>query len=75
MTRHVIIGAGPAGIAAGVRAAERGLKHTLFERSVLADTIVKYQKGKLVMAEPPQLREIQRRRKLPLSIHWNIWKP
>ena len=50
-----IIGAGPAGIAAGVRAAERGLNHTLYERSVLADTIVKYQKGKLVMAEPPQL--------------------
>jgi len=50
-----IIGAGPAGIAAGVRAAEQGVKHTLYERSVLADTIVKYQKGKLVMAEPPQL--------------------
>ncbi|MHA7839540.1 MAG: NAD(P)-binding domain-containing protein, partial [bacterium] len=50
-----IIGAGPAGIAAGVRAAERGIRHTLYERSVLADTIVKYQKGKLVMAEPPQL--------------------
>jgi len=50
-----IIGAGPAGIAAGVRAAERDLAHTLFERSVLADTIVKYQKGKFVMAEPPQL--------------------
>lgn len=50
-----IIGAGPAGIAAGVRAAERGLDHTLYERSVLADTIVKYQKGKFVMAEPPQL--------------------
>ncbi len=50
-----IIGAGPAGIAAGVRAAERGVAHTLYERSVLADTIVKYQKGKLVMAEPPQL--------------------
>ncbi len=50
-----IIGAGPAGIAAGVRAAEQGIRHTLFERSVLADTIVKYQKGKLVMAEPPQL--------------------
>lgn len=50
-----IIGAGPAGIAAGVRAAERGIKHTLYERSVLADTIVKYQKGKFVMAEPPQL--------------------
>jgi Fe-S-cluster-containing dehydrogenase component/thioredoxin reductase/CRP-like cAMP-binding protein/pSer/pThr/pTyr-binding forkhead associated (FHA) protein len=50
-----IIGAGPAGIAAGVRAAERGAGHSLFERSVLASTIVKYQKGKLVMAEPPQL--------------------
>lgn len=50
-----IIGAGPAGIAAGVRAAERGVTHTLYERSVLADTIVKYQKGKFVMAEPPQL--------------------
>ncbi len=50
-----IIGAGPAGIAAGVRAAERGIDHTLYERSVLADTIVKYQKGKFVMAEPPQL--------------------
>ena len=50
-----IIGAGPAGIAASVRAAERGVAHTLFERSSLADTIVKYQKGKLVMAEPPQL--------------------
>lgn len=51
----VVIGAGPAGIAAGVRAAERKIEHTLLERSVLADTIVKYQKGKLVMAEPPQL--------------------
>jgi len=50
-----IVGAGPSGIAAGVRAAERGLRHHLYERSVLADTIVKYQKGKLVMAEPPQL--------------------
>ncbi|MGB0618815.1 MAG: NAD(P)-binding domain-containing protein [Myxococcota bacterium] len=50
-----IIGAGPAGIAAGVRAAERGVDHALYERSVLADTIVKYQKGKFVMAEPPQL--------------------
>jgi Fe-S-cluster-containing dehydrogenase component/thioredoxin reductase/CRP-like cAMP-binding protein len=50
-----IIGAGPAGIAAGVRAAERGIQHALYERSVLADTIVKYQKGKLVMAEPVQL--------------------
>lgn len=53
--RLAIIGAGPAGIAAAVRAAERGIQHVLYERSVLADTIVKYQKGKLVMAEPAQL--------------------
>jgi Fe-S-cluster-containing dehydrogenase component/thioredoxin reductase/CRP-like cAMP-binding protein len=38
-----------------VRAAERGIAHTLFERSVLANTIVKYQRRKHVMAEPPQL--------------------
>jgi len=50
-----IIGAGPAGIAAGVRAAECGVEHTLYERSVLANTIVKYQRRKPVMAEPPQL--------------------
>ena len=50
-----IIGAGPAGIAAATRAAERGIRHTLYERSVLANTIVKYQKRKHVMAEPPQL--------------------
>jgi thioredoxin reductase/Fe-S-cluster-containing dehydrogenase component len=53
--RLAIIGAGPAGIAAGVRAAERGLEHALYERSCLANTIVKFQKGKLVMAEPGQL--------------------
>lgn len=50
-----IIGAGPAGIAAAVRAAECGVPHTLYERAVLANTIVKYQKRKHVMAEPPQL--------------------
>ena len=32
-----------------VRAAEYGIAHTLFERSVLANTIVKYQKGKIVL--------------------------
>ncbi len=53
--RLAIIGGGPSGIAAAVRAAEHGIKHTLFDRSVLANTIVKYQKGKLVMAEPAGL--------------------
>jgi CRP-like cAMP-binding protein/thioredoxin reductase len=50
-----IVGAGPSGIAAGVQAARRGMPHVVLERTVLADTIVKYQKGKHVMDEPPAL--------------------
>ncbi len=56
MTEHfkiIIIGAGPAGISAAAHAAELGLSHLLLESSPhLANTIRKYQKGKLVMAEP-----------------------
>ncbi|MFP8881793.1 MAG: cyclic nucleotide-binding domain-containing protein, partial [Myxococcota bacterium] len=50
-----IVGAGPGGIAAGVQAAKRGVPHTLLERSKIAYTIERYQKGKFVMAEPPRL--------------------
>ena len=50
-----IVGAGPSGLAAGVQAARRGVSHVMLERTVLADTIVKYQKGKHVMDEPPAL--------------------
>jgi thioredoxin reductase/Fe-S-cluster-containing dehydrogenase component/CRP-like cAMP-binding protein len=50
-----IVGAGPAGIAAASQAARRGISHVLLERTRLANTIVRYQKGKLVMAEPPVL--------------------
>ena len=51
----VIVGAGPAGIAAGVQAAKRGVPHLLLDRTSLANTIERYQKGKLVMAEPSRL--------------------
>lgn len=48
-----IIGAGPAGLSAACRAAERGMPHVLLESSThLANTIYLYQKGKFVMAEP-----------------------
>lgn len=51
-----IIGSGPAGLAAGARAAARGITHVVLERSThLADTIVQYQKGKHVMATPDEL--------------------
>ncbi len=50
-----IVGGGPAGLAAGVRAAQRGVSHVVLERGQLANTIHRYQKGKLVMAEPASL--------------------
>ena len=63
-TYHIaIIGAGPAGLSAGARAAERDRlarrpqpTHVLLEGSpALAQTIQRYQKGKHVMAEPGYL--------------------
>jgi Fe-S-cluster-containing hydrogenase component 2/thioredoxin reductase/CRP-like cAMP-binding protein len=51
----LIIGAGPAGIAAAVQAGQRGLSATLIERGRVAETIARYQKGKLVMDEPKRL--------------------
>ncbi len=51
----VIVGAGPAGMAAAVQAAARGVKHVLLERAEIANTIYKYSKGKHVMAEPSQV--------------------
>lgn len=51
----VIVGGGPAGLAAGAQAARRTLSHVVLERGALAQTIVWYQKRKLVMAEPGDL--------------------
>jgi CRP-like cAMP-binding protein/Fe-S-cluster-containing dehydrogenase component/thioredoxin reductase len=50
-----IVGAGPAGLAAAVQAAKRGISHVVLERSSLAHTVERYQKGKWVMDEPPRL--------------------
>ena len=51
-----IIGSGPAGLSAAGRAAARGMKYILLEKTGrLSDTIAKYQKGKHVMATPVQL--------------------
>jgi len=48
----LIVGSGPAGLAAAVRAARRGVKHIVLERANFASTIHRYRKGKFVMAEP-----------------------
>jgi CRP-like cAMP-binding protein/thioredoxin reductase/Fe-S-cluster-containing hydrogenase component 2 len=54
--RIAIVGSGPAGLSAAVRAAQLGLSHVLLEKTDhLSDTIYKYQKGKHVMATPSQL--------------------
>ncbi|MFV0472919.1 MAG: cyclic nucleotide-binding domain-containing protein [Pikeienuella sp.] len=51
-----IIGSGPAGVSAAVRAAKLGVSHVLLERTDhLSDTIYKYQRGKYVMATPDNL--------------------
>ena len=54
--RIAIIGSGPAGLSAAVRAAELGVPHLLLEAEPhLAHTIHSYQKKKHVMAEPARL--------------------
>jgi cGMP-dependent protein kinase 2 len=51
-----IVGSGPAGLSAAVRAAVAHVPHVLFEKTDhLADTIFSYQLGKLVMATPVNL--------------------
>jgi thioredoxin reductase/Pyruvate/2-oxoacid:ferredoxin oxidoreductase delta subunit len=48
----IIIGAGPAGISASLRASERGLKALTLEREQVGGTVSKYPRQKLVMTSP-----------------------
>ena len=48
----VIVGAGPAGISASLRAAEHGLKALTLERESVGGTVSKYPRQKLVMTSP-----------------------
>ncbi|OGV77383.1 MAG: cyclic nucleotide-binding protein [Methylotenera sp. RIFCSPLOWO2_02_FULL_45_14] len=56
MLKHfnvIIIGAGPSGLSAAIRAAEHDVSYLLLEATqAVASTIRSYQRGKLVMAEP-----------------------
>lgn len=48
----IVIGAGPAGISASLRAAEHGLRTLTLERETVGGTVSKYPRQKLVMTSP-----------------------
>jgi thioredoxin reductase (NADPH) len=48
----IVVGAGPAGISAGLEAVHQGLRYCLLEQGSIADTITKYPRKKLLFAEP-----------------------
>ena len=50
-----IVGAGPAGIAASLRAIEKGLTHITLEQEEIGGTVRHYPKQKLVMTQPVEL--------------------
>jgi len=51
----VVVGAGPAGIAATLQAKEMGLKYLTVEQDSLGGTVFKYPRGKIVMTQPVAL--------------------
>src|SRR5690606_20370743 len=51
----VIVGAGPAGISAALRAAERGLRARTIEQGTVAQSIRSFPRGKLVFDQPLEL--------------------
>ena len=48
----IIVGAGPAGLGAGLRAKESGLRYLILERTTIASSIRDYPREKPVLAEP-----------------------
>jgi thioredoxin reductase (NADPH) len=48
----IIVGAGPAGISASLRATEKGITHLTLERESVGGTVSKYPRQKLVMTSP-----------------------
>lgn len=51
----VIVGAGPAGIAATLSAKEMGLKYLTIDQDSLGGTVFQYPRGKIVMTQPVNL--------------------
>jgi putative YpdA family bacillithiol system oxidoreductase len=63
----VIIGAGPAGISATLRAIERKLSYLTLERECMGGTVSKYPRQKLVMTSPIEFPMGIRLKKMQLS--------
>lgn len=51
----IIVGAGPAGIAAALQAQELGLRYLTLDQDSLGGTVFKYPRGKIVMTQPVKL--------------------
>jgi thioredoxin reductase/ferredoxin len=62
-----IVGAGPGGISASLRAIERGLRYVTFEQDEVGGTVAKYPRQKLVMTSPVEFPLAGRFRKLEIS--------
>jgi thioredoxin reductase (NADPH) len=63
----LIVGAGPAGISASLRAIENKLKHITIERDELGGTVSKYPRQKLVMTSPVEFPMYGKFKKTALS--------
>lgn len=62
-----VVGAGPAGLSAGLRAVERGLSYVVLEAEDLGGTVAKYPRQKLVLTSPVEFPTQGPFRKLELS--------
>lgn len=51
----VVVGSGPAGLSAGLEALRAGLRYLVLEQGTLSDTIAKYPRQKLLLAEPVRI--------------------
>ena len=51
----VIVGSGPAGLSAGLEALRSGLRYRILERGDLSETIRRYPRHKILMAEPVKI--------------------
>src|SRR6266403_5265483 len=63
----VIVGAGPAGIAASLRAIQHKLKYITIERDEIGGTVAKYPRQKLVMTSPVEFPMYGKFKKTELS--------